>query len=65
MINYHAQQIADYFLFKAEQQGQERLSHMKLQKLLYYAHGLHLAVGRGPLFPEIIEAWTYGPVVPM
>ena len=56
--------IADYFLFKAEQ-DQERLSNLKLQKLVYYSQGLHLVVFDGkPLFDEQIEAWTYGPVVP-
>lgn len=64
MPPYSAAIIADYFLFKAQQQGQELLSNMKLQKLVYYAQGLHLALGGSPLFEENLEAWTYGPVVP-
>lgn len=40
------------------------LPSKKLQKLLYYCQGWHLAwVGR-PLFHEAIEAWRMGPVVP-
>ena len=45
-------------------EGSEPISHMKLQKLLYYEQGYHLAVFGSPLFEEEIEAWKYGPVVP-
>ena len=37
---------------------------MKLQKLVYFAHGYTLAVCEGPLINEHFEAWEYGPVVP-
>jgi uncharacterized phage-associated protein len=36
---------------------------MKLEKLLYYAQGWHLAVTDRPLFEEPVEAWRDGPVV--
>ena len=39
------------------------LCHMRLQKLLYYAQGWSLAVRGRALFPEVVEAWQYGPVV--
>ena len=42
----------------------ELMSNMKLQKLLYYQQGFHLAYFGTPLFEEEIEAWMYGPVVP-
>lgn len=42
----------------------ELVSNLKLQKLLYYMQGFHLAVFNTPLFEEEIEAWMYGPVVP-
>lgn len=62
---YSAFDIADYFLYKAAQEDQELLSNLKLQKLVYYAQGLHLVVFDGePLFRDRIEAWAYGPVVP-
>lgn len=60
---YNASDIADYFLWKAQEENQELLSNMKLQKLVYYAQGLHLAVFEKPLFEDKINAWTYGPVV--
>jgi len=36
---------------------------LKLQKLLYYAQGFHLALFNKPLFDDKIEAWKHGPVV--
>jgi len=36
---------------------------MKLQKLVYLAHGIHLARFDAPLINEDIEAWNYGPVI--
>jgi uncharacterized phage-associated protein len=60
---YSALDIANYFLFKAAK-DEELLSNLKLQKLLYYAQGIHLAYNGTPLFKDIIKAWNYGPVVP-
>jgi uncharacterized phage-associated protein len=60
---YSAFDIADYFLFKAEEEGQELLSNLKLQKLVYYAQGLYLVEKELPLFEDKIIAWQYGPVV--
>lgn len=61
---YKAKDIANYFLFKSQQEEQELLSNLKLQKLIYYSQGLHLALHGTALFNENIEAWNYGPVVP-
>ncbi len=41
-----------------------RLDPLKLQKLLYYAHGWHLALTGRPLLDRTVEAWQYGPVLP-
>lgn len=60
---YTAFDIAKYFLYKSQQDNQELISNMKLQKLLYYAQGLHLVFFNKPLFSQKIYAWTYGPVV--
>jgi uncharacterized phage-associated protein len=41
------------------------VDNLKLQKLLYYSHAVHLVLNdMVPLFSEPIEAWAYGPVVP-
>ena len=60
---YKALDIANYFLFKAGKDG-ELISNLKLQKLVYYAQGIHLALYGKPIFNDPIKAWTYGPVVP-
>lgn len=64
MVNkeMNALDIAKYFLKKQEGR-EEEITHMKLQKLLYYAQGFHLALFDQPLFDDPIEAWPYGPVV--
>ena len=41
----------------------EGITHLKVQKLLYYAQGICLALYNGPLFDENIVAWQHGPVV--
>lgn len=60
---YKALDIANYFLSKAQDDDQELISNLKLQKLVYYAQGIHLAIFKKPLFGEAIVAWNYGPVV--
>ena len=66
-MEYKALDIAKKLIFKAqndEPNGGERLTNLKLQKLLYYQQGFHLAFFGTPLFAEDVEAWMYGPVVP-
>lgn len=45
--------------------GGDNMTNLKLQKLLYYQQGYHLAKFDTPLFDEDVEAWVYGPVVPV
>ena len=40
----------------------ESITHLKLQKLLYYCQAYSLALLERPLFDEPIEAWEHGPV---
>lgn len=56
--------VADYFLSKVDDETDELISNMKLQKLVYYAQGCHLALFDEPLFSEPIKAWAHGPVIP-
>lgn len=42
----------------------DSITNMKLQKLLYYFQGFHLAAFDEVLFNDRIEAWEHGPVVP-
>jgi uncharacterized phage-associated protein len=56
--------VADYFLALVDEEEGDSISNLKLQKLVYYAQGFHLAMYDKPLFAEKIEAWDHGPVVP-
>lgn len=38
------------------------MSHLKLQKLLYYCQAYHLAYFEKPLFEDDFQAWVHGPV---
>jgi len=55
--------IANWFLDRSKSDGKP-VDPMKLQKLIYFAHGWHLGLIRHPLVDELFEAWEYGPVVP-
>jgi uncharacterized phage-associated protein len=59
-----ANHVAAYLIGRAMDEDGTGLSNLKLQKLMYYAQGFHLALQGTPLFPERIEAWTHGPVCP-
>ena len=54
--------IANYFLSLAEGDG-IFITPMKIQKLVYYAHGWYLALTGKPLINEQVEAWKFGPVI--
>jgi len=62
---YSALTIAKYFLALQDKDSGELISNLKLQKLLYYAQGYHVAFHgvNNPLFQEKIYAWKHGPVV--
>ena len=62
---YNAIDIAKKIVCKTDVEHGDTLSNLKLQKLLYYMQGFHLAFFDEPFFYESIEAWTYGPVVPV
>ena len=59
-----ANDVARYFLAITDEDAGEYISHLKMQKLCYYAQGFSLAINRAPMFLEEIEAWQHGPVVP-
>ena len=58
---YKAAAIANYFIRKAGKKHE--LTPMKLQKLVYIAHGWYLAIYDEPLIEELVEAWKFGPVI--
>lgn len=57
--------VADYFLSLNSEDAGDLISNLKLQKLVYYGQGFHLALYNKPLFKAKIEAWQHGPVIPV
>ncbi len=63
MATVPANDVADLLLSFSDANAGDLMSNMKLQKLLYYTQGFHLAIHNEPLFDDRIVAWQYGPVV--
>lgn len=72
---YDALDIATWFIYKTNCEKKEHqvdnddfeiyegLTHLKLEKLLYYAQGISLSKNNKILFLDAIEAWEHGPVI--
>ena len=56
--------IANRIICFANADMYDLISNLKVQKILYYMQGFHLAMYDKPLFEEDIYAWLYGPAVP-
>jgi uncharacterized phage-associated protein len=59
---YDARAIANEFL-KLADQSRRSLTLLALMKMVYFAHGYHLAERGTPLVLQQFEAWENGPVV--
>ena len=56
--------VSEYFLKGLSDPAQgDIISNLKLQKLLYYAQGIHLVRCNKALFKDNIYHWQHGPVV--
>jgi uncharacterized phage-associated protein len=58
-----AKDVAEWFIAKAAESG-DQITHLKLQKLLYYAEAWSQTLRDEELYKEEIQAWAHGPVVP-
>ncbi len=56
-------EVANAILKLSEPEIGDSVTNLKLQKLLYYVQGFHLAIYDEPLFKEDVLAWEHGPVV--
>lgn len=60
---YDPRAVANLMLDEADRLG-IKITHIALQKLLYFAHGIFLTQTKRPLVSGYFEAWQYGPVHP-
>lgn len=59
---YTPQQIAEWFLCNIDRNAGDAITHLRLQKLVYYAQAWSLVLLEKPLFDEDCQAWAHGPV---
>ncbi len=74
ITNVSAAAFANYLIDEYADQdldADHELTNLRINKLVYFAHGFYLALSEKPLLAcldngeiERLEAWTYGPVVP-
>ncbi|GAB1264264.1 Panacea domain-containing protein [Aurantivibrio infirmus] len=63
-MTFPVKAVANELLEIAWEKDINDVTPMKLQKLVYYAHGWWFGAFEKPLIDDQIEAWTFGPVVP-
>ncbi|NGX51904.1 MAG: hypothetical protein KR126chlam5_00193 [Candidatus Anoxychlamydiales bacterium] len=61
--SYSVESIANSFL-RSSFAGDNSITPMKIQKLIYLAHGYSLVMRDISLIDELFEAWRFGPVLP-
>lgn len=62
-MTHKTEHVANLFLQRAFKEKLGEISHMKLQKLIYFLHGWHMAIIGKPAINDQFEAWPYGPVI--
>lgn len=60
---HSALEVAQFIIAYSQEKG-HGVSNLRLQKLLYLVQVYFLLAKSAPCFPEKIEAWGFGPVVP-
>ena len=65
---YTANDVAEFFINlsltnKIDDDVNEGITNLKLQKMLYFSQAAHLVLHNEELFKEDIQAWKWGPVV--
>lgn len=56
--------LATWIINNIDRDSGDAVTHLKLQKLLYYVEAWYLANFDRMLFEESAQAWTHGPVYP-
>ncbi len=63
-FNINPAQIANYFTCTIDREAGDSITHLKLQKLMFYAQSWSLVLFDKTLFEEDFQAWSHGPVLP-
>ena len=61
-MEYSACSVANVMIRKAHESNED-ITHLKVQKLVYFCHAWMLAIHKRPLLDEPVEAWRFGPVI--
>ena len=64
MSEYTPHTIAHWFLCNIDREAGDSITHLKLQKLVYYAQAWSMVLLEKELFSEDFQAWAHGPVAP-
>ncbi|QFI40247.1 DUF4065 domain-containing protein [Moritella marina ATCC 15381] len=62
-MDYQAEDIANWFINHFDKESGDNVTHLKVQKLLYYAEAWTQLLLDRTLIKEDMEAWAHGPVV--
>ncbi len=62
-VGYDGRAIANFILDRCDQR-QRIVTHLALQKLVYFCHAWSLVELQRPLIRHKFEAWEFGPVLP-
>jgi len=62
-MTYKAMDVANWFISQFDKESGDVITHLKVQKLLYFSEAWCQVLLDKELFTENIEAWAHGPVV--
>lgn len=58
-----AVEVSRWFVGSIDREAGDSITHLKVQKLVFYAQAWNLALSGVPLFEDDVQAWAHGPVV--
>jgi uncharacterized phage-associated protein len=62
-MTYKAIDVANWFISQFDKESGDVVTHLKVQKLLYFSEAWCQVLLERELFVENLEAWAHGPVV--
>jgi uncharacterized phage-associated protein len=62
-MTYRAIDVANWFISQFDKEAGDVITHLKIQKLLYFSEAWCQVLLERELFSENMEAWAHGPVV--